>query len=141
MKKLILYNTKFLSKILKMNSSYLFCENINNISTCTTISQFNPFRINIFSHKVMLQLNLFRSCMINWNVCQHDWTQIITLNPGSLFLLCNNIFKKAPQPNGFTSRNGQCFIFSFCGWQRNSLLFLTTPWNDPLNQCEMHIQK
>ena len=113
-----------------MNSSNWFGENISNIFTCSTISQFNLFRFNLFSHKLMLHLNMSRSGMLNWIMCQLDWTLIITLNSGSLFLLCTNIFKNAPQPNGFTSSIGQWFILKLYGWQRNSWLFLTGLWHD-----------
>ena len=53
-----------------MDPSNWLSEYINNILTCITIDEFNFLGLNLFSNKMMLQLYMFGSGMIDWIVCQ-----------------------------------------------------------------------
>ena len=48
-----------------MDPSNWFSKNISNILTCIKIDEFNFSRLDIFSDKMMLQLNMFGSGMID----------------------------------------------------------------------------
>ena len=69
-------------------------------------------------------------------MCQFYSTLIITIDACWSFLLLFNIFKNSPQPNYFIGCTRQGFVFNFCWWQRDSWLFLATPWQDPRSYIE-----
>ena len=84
---------------------------------------------NHLSNKVIININMFATIMINWVKSEINSRDIITTENHRTSKEMASVSNKLLEPNGFYSCVGNNPVFSFSGGFRDSRLLFRTPGN------------
>ena len=87
-----------ISQYQKLRFGNLFGKNISNLIFGVAISEFNQIILHHVSDKMILDIKVFRTSMMNWILCQPNGTLIIIKKCCRMFLFLTYLIKNFLKP-------------------------------------------
>lgn len=91
------------------------------------VYSFQDTSLNLFPHKVTINLDVFGALMVDWIGSDVKSRLIIRVKQGWSAVINLQLLKQPKQPNNLTSSVGHRSVFNLCGRTRDNLWLLRFP--------------